>query len=243
MFGSNCCFLSCIQVSHKAGNVDGISCLFKNFPQLIVIHTIKGFCVVNEAEVDFLLKFSCFFYDPTDVGNLFSGFYAFSKSNLHIWKFSGYLLLKPTLKDFEHFVPSMCNECNCVVVENSLPLSFFGIGMKTDLYQSRGHCWVFQISWNTECNTFSSLSFRIWNSSAGIPSPPLAMFIVMLPKAHLTSPSRISGFKWVIRPSLFSGWWRSFLYSSSVYFCHLFWISSASVSPYYFCPLLNSSLH
>ena len=77
--------------------------------------------------------------------------------------------------------------------EHSLALPFFGIGMKTDLFQSCGHCWVFQICWHIECSTFTASSFRIWNSSTGIPSPSLALFVVMLPKAHLTSHSRMSG--------------------------------------------------
>ena len=101
--------------------------------------------------------------------------------------------------------------------------------MKTDLFRSCGHCWVFQICWHIECSTFTGSSFRIWNSSTGIPSPPLALFAVMLPKAHLTSHSRLSGSRWVITPSWLSGSWRSFLYSSSVYSFHLFLISSASV--------------
>ena len=108
-------------------------------------------------------------------------------------------------------------------------LPFFGIRMKTDLFQSCGHCWVFQICWHNECSTFTVSSFRIWNSSAGILSPPLALFIVMLHKAHLTSHSRMSGSKWVITPTWLSGSLRSFLYSSSVYSCHLFLIYSASV--------------
>ena len=101
--------------------------------------------------------------------------------------------------------------------------------MKTDLFQSCGHCWVFQICWHAECSTFTASSFRIWNSSTGIPSCPLALFLVMLPKAHLTSDSRMSGSRWVITPSWLSGSWRSFLYSSSVCSYHLFLISSASV--------------
>ena len=101
--------------------------------------------------------------------------------------------------------------------------------MKTDVFQSCGHCWVFQICWHIECSNFTASSFRIWNSSTEIPSPPLALFIVMLPKAHLTSHTRMSGSRWVIKPSWLSGLWRSFLYSSSVYSCHLFLISSASV--------------
>ena len=101
--------------------------------------------------------------------------------------------------------------------------------MKTDLFQSCGHCWVFQICWPIEYNTFTASSFRIWNSSTGIPSPPLPLFIVMLPKAHLTSHSRKPGSRWAITPSWLSRSWRSFLYSSSVYSCHLFLISSASI--------------
>ena len=111
--------------------------------------------------------------------------------------------------------------------------------MKTDLFQSCGHCWVFQICWHIEWSTFTASSFfflfflassfRIWNSSIGIPSPPLPLFFVMLPKAHLTSHSKMSGSRWVITPSWLSRLWRSFLYSSFVYCYHLFLISSASV--------------
>ena len=101
--------------------------------------------------------------------------------------------------------------------------------MKTYLFKYCGHCWVFQICWHIECSTFIASSFRIWNSSAGMPSPPLALFVVMLPKAHLTSHSRMSGSRWVITPLWLSGSWRSFLYSSSVYSYHLFLVSSASV--------------
>ena len=104
--------------------------------------------------------------------------------------------------------------------------------MKTDLFQSCGHCWVFQIFWHNECSTFTASSFRVWNSSTGIPSPLLAWFIVMLSKAHLTSHSRMSGSRLVITSSWLSGSWRSLLYSSSVYSCHLFLISFASVRCY-----------
>ena len=95
--------------------------LFKNFPQFVVIYTVKGFRVVNEAEVD-VLEFSCFFYDPMDVGNLISGSSASSKSRLNIWKFSVYKLLKSSLESFEYFFVSVLNECNCAVV-----CTFFGI--------------------------------------------------------------------------------------------------------------------
>ena len=81
--------------------------LFKNVPQFVVIHTVKGFGVVNEAEVDVFLEFSCFFYDPVDIGNLISGSSAFSKSSLNIWKFLVHVLLKPGLESFEHYFASM----------------------------------------------------------------------------------------------------------------------------------------
>ena len=99
--------------------------------------------------------------------------------------------------------------------------------MKTDLFQSCGHRWVFQICWHIECSTLTASSFKIWNSSTGIPSPPLALIVVMPPKAHLTSHSRMSGSRWVITPSWLSGLWRSFFHSSSVYFCQVL-ISSTS---------------
>ena len=96
-----------------------------------------------------------------------------------------------------------------------------------DLVQSCGQCWVFY--WHIECSTFTASTFRIWNSSTGIPSPPTSFVRIILPKAHLTSHSRMSGSRWVITPSWLSGLWRYFLYSSSVYSCHLFLISSAFV--------------
>ena len=101
--------------------------------------------------------------------------------------------------------------------------------MKTDLFQSCGCCWVFQIWWHFECNTLAPASFRIWNSSTGSPSPPPTLFTVMLPKGHLTSYSRMSGSRWLNTPSWLSGSLRSFLYSS-VYSCHLLLIFYASVN-------------
>ena len=87
MSSSNCCFLTCIQISQEAGQVVWYSHLLKDFPQLIVIHTVKGFGIVNKAEIDAFLELSCFFHDTTDVGNVISGSSAFSKSSLNIWKF------------------------------------------------------------------------------------------------------------------------------------------------------------
>ena len=115
--------------------------------------------------------------------------------------------------------------------------------MKTDLFQSCGHCWVSQICWHTECSTLTALSFRILNSSAGILSPALALFAVMLPKAHLTSHSKMSGSRWMTTPSWLSWSLRPFLYSSSVYSCHLFLISAASVRSLMFLSFLSPSLY
>ena len=107
MLGSNCCFLTGSQVARGTGKVVWYSHLFKNILQFVVIHTVKGFCLINEAEVDVFLEFSCFFCDPVDVSNLISGFSAISKSSLYIWKFLVHVLLKPNLKDFEHYLDSM----------------------------------------------------------------------------------------------------------------------------------------
>ena len=113
MSSFNCCFLTCIQISLEAGKVGWYFHLFKNFPQFVVIHTVKGFGIVNEAELDVFLEFSCFFYNPVDVGNLTSGSSDFSKSSLNIWKFSAHVLLKPNLKNFEHYFASMWNVQLC----------------------------------------------------------------------------------------------------------------------------------
>ena len=111
--GSNCCFLTGIQVSQEAGKVVWYSHIFKNFPQFVVTHTLKVFSSVNEAEIDVFLEFSCFFYDPMNVVSLISGSSAFSKSSLYIWKFSVHKLLKPSLKDFERYLANMWSEWNC----------------------------------------------------------------------------------------------------------------------------------
>ena len=155
MSSSNCCFLTCIQVFQEAGQVVWYSQLFQNFPQFIVIHTVKGFGIVNKAEIDVFLELSCFFDDPADVGNLISGSSAFSKTSLNIWNFTVHILLKPGLENFEHYFTSVWDDCNCVVV-----WAFFGIvlgiGMNTELLQSCGHSCVFQVCWHIECSTFRS---------------------------------------------------------------------------------------
>ena len=129
MSGSNYCSLSCIQVSQERGKVVWYSCLFKNFPVCCDLHS-QRFSVVSEGEVDVFLEFPCFFYDPMDGDNLISGSSIFSKSNLYIWKFSVHILLKASLRDFDHYFASMWNECNCTVVWTFFGIPFVEIGMK-----------------------------------------------------------------------------------------------------------------
>ena len=128
MSSSNCCFLTCIQISQVAGQVVWYSHLFQNFPQFIVIHTVKAFGIVNKAEIDVFLGLSCFFDDLADVGNLISGSSAFSKTSLNIWKFTVHVLLKPDLENFKHHFTSVWDECNCAVV-----WTFFSLGLEWKL--------------------------------------------------------------------------------------------------------------
>ena len=138
MSSSNCCFLTCIQIFQEAGQAVWYSHLLKNFPQFVVIYSVKGFGIVNEAEVDVFLKFSCFFDDPTDVGNLISGSSAFSKASLNVWTLMVHVLLKPGLEDFEHYFARVWDECNCVVV-----WTFFGIAFLWDWNEN----WPFPVLW------------------------------------------------------------------------------------------------
>ena len=116
-----------------------------------------------------------------------------------------HVLLKPGLENFEHDFASVWDECNCVVVWTFFGIAFFWDWNENLLFQSCGHCWIFQISWQIESSTFTTSSFRIWNSSTTIPSPPLALFVDFLPKAHLTLHSRMSGSRWVFTPLWLSG--------------------------------------
>ena len=133
----------------------------------------------------------------------------------------------------------MWNEHNCLIVWTFFGIPFFGVGMKTELFQSHDHCWVFQICCHIEFRTLTASSFGIWNSSIRILSPPLTLFVVILPKAHLTSHFRMSGSRWVTMPSCLSGSLIPFLYSS-VYSCHLFLISTASVQSLLFLSFIVS---
>ena len=158
---SNCCFLTCIQIFQKAGKVVWYSHLFQNFPQFVVIHTVKGFGIVNKAEGDVFLVFSCFFNDPADVGNLIPGSSAFSKFSLNIWKLMVHVLLKSGLENFEQDFTSVWDECNCAIVWTS-----FGIAFLWDWNEK----WPFPVLWPLlsfpnllyiEWSTFTASSFRI----------------------------------------------------------------------------------
>ena len=150
------------------------------------------------------------------VVNLIFGSSAFYKTSLNIRKFTVHILLKPGLENFEHYVTSMWDECNCAVVWAFFCIAFLWGWNENWPFPVLWPLLSLQICWHIECSTCIASSFRIWNSSPGIPSPPLALLVVMLHKAHFTSHSRMSGSRWVISPSWLSGSWRSFLYSSSV---------------------------
>ena len=138
MSSSNCYFLTCVQISQEADQMVWYFHVWKNFPQFIVIHTVKGFSIVNKAEIDVFLELSCFFNNPMDVGNLISGSSAFSQSSLNIWKFTVHVVLKPGLENFEHYFTSVWDECNCAVV-----WAFFGIAFLWDWNEN----WPFPVLW------------------------------------------------------------------------------------------------
>ena len=181
MSSSNCCSLTCIQISQEEGKVIWYSHLFKNFLQFVVIYTVKGFDEVNKAAV--FLECSFFFFmiqqmlaiwSLVPLTFLNSACASGSSQFMDCWSLA-WRILRITL---------LACDMSTIVhkFEHSLALPFFGIGMKTDLFQSSGHCWVFQICWHIECSTLTEASFRILNSSTGIPWALLALFLVMLPK-------------------------------------------------------------
>ena len=161
-----------------------------------MIHAVNGFNIVNEAKVGVFLEFLAF---------------SMIQWLLASWSLVTLLFLNPAWTSGNSWfmfcgslayrtlrIALLVCEMSAIVFEHSLALPFFGIGMKTDLFQSHGHCWVFQICWHIECSTLTASSFKIWNSSTGIPPPPLALFVVILSKAYLTPHSRISDSRWVM---------------------------------------------
>ena len=193
-----------------------------------MIHSFKGFGTVNKAEVDVFLELSCFFSDPTDVGNLISGFSAFSESSLNTWKFMVHVLLKPGLENFEHYFASVREECNCVVIWVLFGIAFLWDWNWPNSFHFFGNeNWPFPVLWPLMSfpdllgywvQHFHSIIFYddLFYSSAGIPSLPLALLVVMIPKAYLTLPSRIFGYRWLVTPFWLPGSWGFFWYSYSV---------------------------
>ena len=138
MSGFNCFFLTCIQVSQEAGNVIWYSHLLKNFPQFFVIYTVSGFSVINEAELHDFSSSLALSITQQNVGNLVSGSSDFSKSSLNIWKFLVHVVLKPCLENFEHYIASIWNECNCVVVWTFFVIAFLWVWNEN---------WPFPVLW------------------------------------------------------------------------------------------------
>ena len=174
MSSSNCCFLTCIQIFQDAGKVVWYSHLLRNFPQFVLIHTVKDLSVVNEVEVDVFLELSCFFYNPMDVYNMISDSSAFSKSSLNIWKFTVHVLLKPGLENFEHYFTSV----RWVLLCGSLSILWhclsLGLEWKRTFSSPVATAEFSTFAGINEYSTFTASSFKIWNSSNGIPSPLLA---------------------------------------------------------------------
>ena len=196
-------------------------------------------CIVYKEEIDVFLEFSYFFDDPVDVGNLISGSSSFSKTSLNIWKFTDHVLLKADSENFEHCFTSVWDECNCAVV-----WAFFGIAFLWDQnenwpfpvprplihFPNLQACWV---------QHFHSIIFRLWNSSTGIPSLPLALFVVMLAKAHLNIPDCLALGEWSHHHDCL-GHEDHFCTVLCILSCHLFLISSASFSSTLFLSFIVS---
>ena len=125
-------------ISREAGQVVWYSHLLKNFPQVFLIHRVKGFGIINKAKLDVFQKLCCFFNDPVDVGDLISGSSAVSKTSLNIWKFTVHVLLKPGLENFDHYFICVWDECSCAVV-----WAFFGIAFLWDWNEN----WPFPVLW------------------------------------------------------------------------------------------------
>ena len=137
MSRSNCCFLTCIEVSQGQARWSGIPIFFKIF-QFPVIHTVKGFGIVNKTEIDIFMELSCFFHDPADVGNFISDSSAFSITSLNIWKFKIHTLLKPPLENFKNYLTGMWDEWYCVVVWAIFGVAIIGFWSEN---------WPFRVLW------------------------------------------------------------------------------------------------
>ena len=156
MSSSNCCFLACMWVSQEAGQVVWYSHLLQNFPQFIVIHQIKGFGIVNKAEIDVFLELSCFLDDPADFGNLISCFYAFSKTSLNIWKYSVHVLLKPGWENFGDSDALWLFRCSLSLLNSKKTILLLTIS--SSVLQNLSY----PSFWHQSCNRSSPLKLQPW---------------------------------------------------------------------------------
>ena len=201
MSDSNCGFLTCIQVSQEAGKVVWYL-IFLRILQFVVIHTVKGFCVVNETEVDFfwnslafsMIQWMLAVWSLVPVPFLNPACTSGSSWFKYCWSLAWRFLI----------ITLLAWEVSAIVwqFEHSLALPFFEIEIKTDFFQYCGLCCVFQICRHIECRTLTASSFNILNSSSGIPTSPLPLLVIILPKAHLISHSWMSCSRWMTTPLL-----------------------------------------
>ena len=191
MFGSD--LLIDLHTGFSGGRSGGLVFLSLSEFSTVVIHKVKGFSVVSEAEVYVFLEFSCFFYDPADVDSLMPGSFAFPKSSLNIWRFSVHALLKPHVENFERHCARVWDECTVLQVAHSLPLSFLGLEWKAAFSSPVATAGILSAALSQHHlleSEIAQLEFY----------PPVALSIVMLPKAHLTLRSKVFGSRWVITP-------------------------------------------
>ena len=168
MSSSNIAFWPVYRFLRRQVRWSGIH-LLKNFHSLLWSTQSKA--LAQSMEQIFSGIFLLFLW-WTNVGNLVFGSSDFAKSNLYIFKLLVHILLKPNMKDFEYYVAFIWNKLSCLVVWTYFHIAFLEIEMNTDIFQSCDHCWVFQIWWHIECNTLTTSCLKIWNSSAGVLSPP-----------------------------------------------------------------------
>ena len=212
MSSTNCCFLTCIQISQETSKVVIPFHLFKNFPQFVVIHTVKDFSIVNEAEVYVFLELYCFLWSNRcwQFDLWFLCLFLVQLKHLEV---HGSYTVEAWLGKFLHYFACMWNKYNCALV-----WAFFGIAFLWDWNEN----WPLPVLW--QLLSFANL-LPYWALSQ---HHLFGFEIVQFP--HLNSHSRMFGSRWVVTPSWFSGFWRSFLCHFPVYSCHLFLISSAFVN-------------
>ena len=205
MSGSNCYFLSCTQISQEADKVVWYPHLLKKFPQFVVIHSVKSFGIVNKAEVSVFSWNSFAFFMIQWLLAIWSLVLLPFPNTAWTYGSSQFIYCWSLTWRTKHYFVNMWDECNSVVDGTLFGIAFLWEWNENWTFQTCSHCWVLQICWHIDCTTLTVSSFRIWNSSTGIPSPPLALFVVMLPKAHLTLYSRMPDSRWVITPLWLSG--------------------------------------